>query len=216
MLKDGVIRTVRGAPVRPAHTWWGLAYDPDKRRLVFWDAHRGLMFSNRSAIATALDLDPKAQILRDSGSGPGEACVFTFYPQTREWKEVMSNAPKAYESSELEYLADRKTLWLHSGQTYVFDDKGKWKATAPAKAGPQSGGLTACDPRTHTIVSIRGETTYIYSTADDRWTRPSSMVRWAGMFRSARSASTPARRSLCSLPAILRSPATRRTTAVAL
>ena len=75
MLKKGVITTVNGAPVRPAHTWWGLCYDPDKRRLVFWDAHKGLLFTPRKRIAKALGIEAGDPLLRGSGSGPGEAWV---------------------------------------------------------------------------------------------------------------------------------------------
>lgn len=170
VLRDGAIRTVRGAPVRPAHTWWGLCYDTDRRRLVFWDAHKGLIFTNRKAIAGAIGLEEKADILRGSGSGPGEAWVFTFYPETRQWGQVLTKAPKSYESSELEYLPGRKTLWLHSGPTYVLDEQGAWKQTASAKAGPPSGALSAVDPETGIIVSVCGNRTWIYSLADDGWT----------------------------------------------
>lgn len=73
VLRDGVIRTRRNAPLRPAHTWWGMCYDTHRQRLVFWDAHKGLLFTNRELIASALKIDPQAPLLRGSGSGPGEA-----------------------------------------------------------------------------------------------------------------------------------------------
>src|SRR5262245_62160849 len=57
---DGVITTRRGAPVRPSHTWWGLCYDTERRRMVFWDAHRGIMFThqilNNKLLSKALGL----------------------------------------------------------------------------------------------------------------------------------------------------------------
>lgn len=168
VLKDGVVRTPRGAPVRPAHTWWGLAYDTDKKRLVFWDAHKGILFTNYKQLAEAVGLKENGPILRLSGSGPGQAWVFTFDPQTRQWQEVLTGVPKAYESSQLEYLPDRKALWLHSGKTYEYEAaKREWQTTA--KDGPRADVTSAYDPDSRTIVAA-GLKAYVYSCDKQKWT----------------------------------------------
>lgn len=168
VLKDGVLRSPRGAPLRPAHTWWGVAYDTDRKRLVFWDAHKGILFTDRALIAKALGIDPKDELLKGSGSGPGEAYVFEFDPETRTWQDVLTKVPKAYESSELEYLGDRKTLWLQSGKTYTLNaDRKGW--TDGGKSPFGAGGVTAYDPDTHSVVAVTREQTWIYSTQTGAW-----------------------------------------------
>ncbi len=163
--KDGAIRSPRGAPVRPAHTWWGLCYDPDLRRLVFWDAHKGLIFTNRQLMAKALGIGETDPVLRGSGSGAGEAWVFTFYPETRQWREVLTKAPKAYESSALEYIPHLKALWLNSGATYLLPEGKTTEWATLAKSGVPGGALTAYDPESKAIVAVVGGATYTFSFA---------------------------------------------------
>jgi hypothetical protein len=167
VLKDGVVRTPRGGPVRPAHTWGGLCYDSDRKRLVFWDAHKGIMFSNYQQLGEAVGLKANDPLLRLSGSGPGEAWVFTFDPESRRWQEVLTGAPKAYESSQLEYLPERRTFWLHSGKTYVLPPgERQWKQTAAD--GPGQGVVSACDPASRTVVAC-GKRAFVYSCDNDQW-----------------------------------------------
>ena len=169
VLRDGVIRTPRNAPLRPAHTWWGLCYDNDRRRLVFWDAHKGLLFTNRKLIASALSIDPQAPVLRGSGSGPGEAWVFEFDPSSKKWMDVLREVPKAYESSQLEYLSKHKTLWLHSGRTYLLDSKRKgWKSH---KIGfISNGAVSAYDSESDMVVLVVASKTLVYDCTNHTWT----------------------------------------------
>ncbi len=165
VVKDGAIRRANGAVLRPIHTWWGLCYDPHRRRMLFWDAHRGLFFTDRKALAEALGIDPKDPMLKPDGSGPGVALVFTFYPHTRQWKEVYK-APKAYEASQMEYLPDSRTIWLHSGKTYRLDEAaGTWQQIA--RNGPPRCAETAYDPKTKALVAVAWEKTYAF--ADGKW-----------------------------------------------
>lgn len=169
--KDGVIRTPRGAPVRPAHTWWGLCYDPDLRRLVFWDAHKGLIFTNRQLLAKALGIEETDPVLKGCGSGAGEAWVFTFYPETRQWREVLTKAPKAYESSQLEYIPHLKALWLSSGATYLLAEGKTTEWAMLAKSGLPGGALTAYDPESKCVVAVVGGATYTFSFAGNAWSK---------------------------------------------
>jgi len=137
--------------------------------MVFWDAHKGLIFTNRKLLAAALGLKASDPVLSGTGgSGAGITYVFTFDPATRKWDPVRKGAPKAYESSELEYLPDRRKLWLHSGRTYLCDAaKGPWKQVA--KGGPRSGAFSAYDPETRQIVGVAAGKTYIYSCGAKTW-----------------------------------------------
>ena len=168
VLRDGVIRTPRNAPLRPAHTWWGLCYDSHRRRLMFWDAHKGLLFTNRKLIASALKIDPRAPLLKGSGSGPGEAWVFEFDPSSKKWMDVLSGAPKSYESSQMEYLTRQKTLWLHSGKTHLLDSVRKsWKSHD--KGFNSNGAVSAYDPLSNTVVLVVGSKTLAYECSTNSW-----------------------------------------------
>lgn len=176
--RDGVITTRRGAPVRPAHTWWGLCYDTDRRRLVFWEAHKGQMFMqqlrvDRKLLAQAFGLKADDKVFQLSGSGPGEAWVFTFAPDEAVWKEAFPGVPKAHESSQLEYLPDRKLFWLHSGQTYLSEPAlREWKVDA-AKGGPGNV-VSAYDPESHTVVAA-GAKAWVYSCAAKQWAQKADL-----------------------------------------
>lgn len=170
ILKDGVVRTPRGAPVRPCHTWWGLCYDSDQKRMLFLESHKGFFGADKTTIAKVYNLDPKDPILRTYGSGPGEAWLFAFYPETCEWKEVLVNVPKARESSNLEYLSHSKTLWWASGKTYNYDSAKKEWNPIP-KNGFGGGGETAYDPETKKIVATVGLETWVYDCETNVWTQ---------------------------------------------
>ncbi|MBE7462591.1 MAG: hypothetical protein HS116_03755 [Planctomycetes bacterium] len=170
VLKDGVVRTPRGAPLRPCHTWWSLCYDSDLKRMLFLESHKGLFCVDKTQLAKALDLDPKDPLLRTYGSGAGEAWLFAFYPETREWKEVIANVPKARESSLLEYLPDSKTIWWASGKTYLYDaPKNEWNPV-PLN-GATGGGATAYDPETRKVVASVGLETWVFDCASGVWTK---------------------------------------------
>lgn len=170
VLRNGVVVTPRGGPVRPAHTWWGLCYDSGARRLVFFDVHKGILFVNYTQLAEAVGLKVNGPELKLYGSGPGEGWMFRFDPAARAWdREVLTSTPKADESTELHYLPDKQALWLHSGRTYLLErGEREWKMIAGG--GPRSGGVSAYDPETRTIVSA-GNRAYEFSCDSNEWTQ---------------------------------------------
>ncbi|MGE3807916.1 MAG: hypothetical protein AB7K24_24900 [Gemmataceae bacterium] len=169
VLKDGVIRTPRGGPLRPCHTWWSFCYDSDQKRMLFVESHKGLFGTDKVTLAKALGLDAKDPLLRTFGSGAGEAWLFSFDPEARQWKEVLTGMPKSGESAFLEYLPDEKTLWWVSGKTYLYDTARKeWKALP--KDGARSGGESAYDSDTKQIVATVGLQTWVFSCATKTWT----------------------------------------------
>ncbi|MBI3832651.1 MAG: hypothetical protein HY291_24225 [Planctomycetes bacterium] len=170
VVKDGVVRTPRGAPLRPCHTWWSLCYDSALKRMLFLESHKGLFCVDKNLLAKAHNLDPKDPMLQTYGSGPGEAWLFAFYPETREWKEVLTKVPKARESSFLEYLPDSKTIWWASGKTYLYDASKKDWAPVP-KSGAGGGGETAYDPETKKVVATVGQETWVFDGASNAWTQ---------------------------------------------
>jgi hypothetical protein len=171
VIKDGVVRTPRGGPLRALHTWWSLCYDSDQKRMLFMESHKGLGFVNTALLAKAHNLDPKDPLLRVYGSVAGEASLFSFYAQTREWKEVLTKVPKANETSCLEYLPESKAIWWLSGKTYTYDASNKqWKTMLNSKDEPERDAETAYDPESKKVVATVGLKTWVYSCDTERWT----------------------------------------------
>ncbi len=144
---NGAVRAARGGPLRPCHTWWSLAYDSDRKLMLFLESHKGFFGADKACLAKALDLDPKDPLFRTYGSGPGEAWLFAFDVAAREWKDVLTGVPKACESLCLEYLPDRHLVWWLSDKTYTRAPNAReWAAYPGPKGGPGGGGETAYDP----------------------------------------------------------------------
>jgi hypothetical protein len=168
--------------MRPCHTWWGLCYDPDKKRMLFLESHKGMVFQDKASIAKAHGLEPKDPRIATFGSAGGDAWLFTFYPETREWKEVYTNVPKAREASYMEYLPDTKTIWWTSGNTYLFDDASQsW--SMKTKGGAGGGGESAYDPESKKLVASNNQDTWVYDCATNAWTQVQKEAldgTWAG------------------------------------
>lgn len=169
-LEDGVIKSPRGAPLRPCHTWWSLFYDSDQKRMLFLESHKGFFGVDKGLLAKLYSLDPKDSLLQGYGSGPGESWLFSFYPETKEWKEVLTKVPKGRESSCLEYLSDSKTLWWASTKTYTYDaPKKEWKPIPINGFG--GGGETAYDPESKKVVATVGVETWVFDCDTNIWTQ---------------------------------------------
>ncbi|MGQ9663387.1 MAG: hypothetical protein ACUVWX_13765, partial [Kiritimatiellia bacterium] len=122
------------------------------------------------ALARALKIALDDPMLRTSGSGSGEAWLFSFDPASGRWKDVLKNVPKAYESACLEYLPEEKTVWWHSGKTYRWDpEKREWVVYSMAKGGPWGGAETAYDPEMRQIVATHGLKTWIFKCVEGTW-----------------------------------------------
>lgn len=162
--KDNVLRTARGGPIRAAHTWWGLAYNSKEKRMVFWDAHKGMLFTNKELLAETYNLDLKGDILKGSGSGSGEAWIFEFDPEKRAWTNVLTGAPKNYESSQLEYISKNDSYFLASHYIYTLNaEKKNWdKKEFKIKS---SGAVSAYEPVENKIVIVSSVSTFVYDVA---------------------------------------------------
>lgn len=169
VVKDGVVRTPRGGPMRSCHTWWGLCYDPDLKRMLFLESHKGFFTVDKALLAKAHNLDLKDPMWQTYGSGPGDAWLFAFYPETREWKEVLTKVPKARESSAMEYITGSKTIFWASGKTFLYDaSKKEWTPVGKDVVGA---GETACDPESNKVVAVVGRDTWVFDGATNAWTQ---------------------------------------------
>lgn len=161
VVKDGVVTTTSGGPVRMAHTWWGLTYNSKSKRMVLWDAHKGLIFSNKGLISKAFKIDPKDNLLKGSGSGRGEAWLFEFDPESRKWTKVLKGAPKNMESSQLEYLPDSDSYFLFSYYPYLLGaDRKEWAKLKGKMAS--NGAVSAYDQKSKNVVLVVKNTTWIF------------------------------------------------------
>lgn len=170
VLTNGSVRTPRGAPLRPCHTWWSLCYDSDRRQMLFLESHKGFFSVDKPLLAKALNMDPKDPLFQTYGSGSGEAWLFAFDPATREWKDVLTKVPKSGESLCMEYLPDAKAIWWMSDKTYQRTAAtNAWVAYPASKDGPGNGAETAYDPETRQVVATMGLKTCVFSCETGLW-----------------------------------------------
>jgi len=173
--KDGVVTTPSGAPLRPAHTWCGLCYDPERRRMLFLEPHQGLLFTDKAELAKAFGLTPQEFA---SQRKPG-SYIWAFDPVARKWDDVETGVTGG-EGAIMLYVEHLKTLWVKSarGPTALYDrEKKAWKPLAKCPVG--YGAVGAYDPDTRAVVVINAsrnektpETTYqtyCYSFDADQW-----------------------------------------------
>lgn len=130
--RDGVLRTRRGGPAVIGHTWWGLTYDPEGKRLLYmntWVADVG------KAVALVGGDETRRY------TGPP---LWAFTPQSGEWQPVKTPppAPKAPFGGMLEYVPDlggaiwhmnnwqMRATWLYDPGSNTWKDLG---ANGPGK-----------------------------------------------------------------------------------
>lgn len=168
IFKNGVLTSLKGAPLRPCHTWWGITYDSDKKQMLFLESHKGFFGVNKNLLAKAHNIEATNPILKTYGSGAGEAWLFSFDPQKKEWVSVVTNIPKARESSNLEYIPDTKNIFWASGKTYLKDyQKDEWLPLS--KSGFGGGGMTAYDPFHKKIMAIAGKESWVLDFTSKEW-----------------------------------------------
>jgi len=98
VVKDGWLRTRKGGPGHPAHTWSGLTYDPKLKAAVwycYWPSYR-------------LDAKLKAigKTQADLYKGPP---IWVFYPAKKKWQPMPTAKPwpsVKYAAASMEYVPD--------------------------------------------------------------------------------------------------------------
>jgi len=168
-VKDGVATTKRGGPIRPCHTWDGLCYDPERRRLLWLDPARGLIFGSWDKVVAGLGADLKPE---DAKLKPAP-WIFEFDPVARKWDNVWTGIPDAGEACVLEYLPDRKTFFLKGGTrpcgTQLYEpEKKAWKALS-SKGQPGYGSIGAYSPDHKLVVVVDAGSTAAYSLDTNEW-----------------------------------------------
>lgn len=120
VLQDGWLRTKKGGPAHPAHTWWGLTYDPHIKGAVWfcaWPPYR-----------LQAKLDAIGAKKEDLFDGPP---IWIFYPETKKWEPMKTEKPwpKNEFGSSLEYVPDLKmSIWQSRQSSWLLDPVSKsWK-----------------------------------------------------------------------------------------
>jgi hypothetical protein len=169
VFKDGVVRTKRGGPLRPAHTWDGLCYNPDRRLMLWLEPHQGLVFTNRPALAKGLGMSLDAfNAQRKPGS-----YIWAFRPATRRWVWVQTGL-RGGEGAIMLYIPDRKRLWIKSGTrapaaVTLYDPQTQTGKALSSHGMPGYGTVAAYDPHRKTVVVLNVKQTYTYSLEKDEW-----------------------------------------------
>ncbi len=148
-LDDGWLRTKKGGPAHPAHTWWGLTYDPTIRAAVWYCAWPGYRLNAKlEAIGKTKD---------DLYKGPP---IWCFYPYEKKWKPMPTEQPwpRSRFGASLEYIpALGGSLWQHGDNGWLLDaSKRTWTTMAGKGASLPIETLVAHDPGRKLLIAYRG------------------------------------------------------------
>jgi hypothetical protein len=182
--KNGVFQTKSGGPIRPCHTWSGLSYDTDKRKLYWLDPLRGLAFfgshkkwsPRMHKILGVSKEDLKTKWKPGGVSRYRHVYIWSFDPYVRKWEVLTRNMPPVGEGSATEYIPELKQLWVspntsyNSGSPYLYDPDKKIVKNLKAKGrGPRPELVTAYDPISRIVVAVLNTNTHVYSFATNEW-----------------------------------------------
>lgn len=149
VLKDGWLRTKKGGPAHPAHTWWGLTYDPVFKAAIWYAAWPGYRLQSK--------LDAIGAKKEDLFPGPP---IWAFHTTTRTWEPIPTEKPwprNAFGSS-LEYIPELGgCLWQYRNSTWLLDSKNKtWKLLTDKKAAVPIESLVCYDRDRRLLIAHRG------------------------------------------------------------
>jgi hypothetical protein len=149
VLKDGWLRTRKGGPAHPGHTWWGLTYDPEARAAIWyspWGGNR--LWPKLGAVGAKHE---------ELYKGPP---MWAFYPYQRKWKPLPSKKPwprKKYAAS-LEYIPELKgSLLQYGASSWLFNtEKKTWKDLSAKGRGLPPEAVVCRDPGRGLLIAHRG------------------------------------------------------------
>lgn len=172
--RDGVLATRRGGPAVVGHTWWGLAYHPGIRRMLWMNAWS----PNFDKLIARVGGDPAT---RYRGLQ-----LWSFEPQTARWELLRTSgpAPRLAFAGMLDYVDSLGEVVWHANNwqmrgTWLFEAgrlqwrnlhansaSGDFQRQAPA---PEQVGYY--DSRRDLLVVQRGRSTYHFDVKQNTWTK---------------------------------------------
>ena len=108
-----VLATERGGPFDPAHTWWGLTYDPGMKAMLWMDPVSLLRPKAMSQLGLKKVGREPDWMAHYEGGAPGPA-LWAFYPYEKRWRRVITEKPYPgmMQGGSLEYIPEMKgSLW---------------------------------------------------------------------------------------------------------
>jgi hypothetical protein len=200
VVKDGYLQTKSGGPVEPWHTWSGITYDANAKRVVWATLNNDDVESER--------LNEYAETMRHSVDDlkrqlkPGTS-LWLFDPEAGRWQRQLSDGPRPKTQAQggfLEYIPHlQRSIW-YTAEWY--DNSGMWSYDAhanrwndlrpnkgmsiygnnqPDKPGkdifPPQEMQTAYSPRHRKIVAVLGSGVWIYDVEKNEWTRKRTDTR---------------------------------------
>ena len=167
VLKDGWLRTRKGGPAHPGHTWWGLTYDPQLKAALWYSAWPGYRLDAK--------LDVTGKTRADLYPGPP---LWAFFPAQKKWHPIPTAKPwprNAFGAS-LEYIPPLGgALWQYQDKTWQLDSaKRTWQLVADGGERVTIESLICHDPDRQLLIAHRGPRrddpprTWHMSLKDDR------------------------------------------------
>ncbi|MEQ8264460.1 MAG: hypothetical protein RKE50_12965 [Pseudohaliea sp.] len=185
VLKDGVLQTRRGGPAVIGHTWSGVTYDSDGKRLLWMNT----WVTNRREAAISIGLDP--------GDLAGGLPLWSFDPKARRWSRLPSigEAPRSIFGGLLQYVPAMKGAVWHGNNwqmrgTWLYDlHSGSWlNLEANSRAGdfseqaPTREQVAYLDSERQMIVAQQGTDTYEFNIELRSWrhvlSKPAEAQLW--------------------------------------
>lgn len=172
--RDGILYTRRGGPAIIAHTWWGLTYDPVKRRMLFMNT----WVTDQDKVVATLGEAPDARY-----KGPP---LWSFDPVARRWQFLKSDRPwpRAPFGGLLEHVPALGGAVWHANNwqmraSWLYDTAtNSWRnLTANAESGnfasqaPPPEQVGYHDPTRGLIVAQSKRNTYHFDIAARQWRR---------------------------------------------
>lgn len=149
VLKDGWLRTTKGGPAHPAHTWWGLTYDPNIKAAVWYCVWPPYRLKEK--------LDAIGKQASDLYAGPP---IWCFYPDQKKWEPMPTEKPwpRNALAGSLEYVPSLGgALWQYSENSWLLDaSKRTWKEVGGKKESLPIETLVCNDPDRKLMIAYRG------------------------------------------------------------
>lgn len=149
VLKDGWLRTKKGGPAHPGHTWWGLTYDPKQQMVLWYCAWPGYRLQDKlDAIGAKKD---------DLYPGPP---LWGFDLKTKQWQPIPTEEPwpRNQFGASLEYVPELGgSLWQYRDRTWLLDAKKyTWNLLCETGASLPIETLVCHDPDRNLLIAHRG------------------------------------------------------------
>ncbi|MGQ9661959.1 MAG: hypothetical protein ACUVWX_06435 [Kiritimatiellia bacterium] len=149
-LKDGWLRTKGGGPAHPAHTWWGLTYDLERKAVLWWCQWPPYRLDAKLAAIGAT----REQLYK----GPP---LWAFYPEKKRWEPLSTKQPWPRQglAGSLEYVPElRGTLWMHpDAGTWLLESATlSWQNLSRGKERPPIETVMCYDSGRKLVLAHRG------------------------------------------------------------